>query len=159
MDGVPAEHYGEPMLAVAAACEGPPDLGERALLPHRGLARPLADLSGRMPCAQVQRSLDEGNVAWARRLDKAPEPRTVGSCLDFPGLLEEGERQLRASFGPHYERLVDVKTEWDPDNVFRISHTLPPRRLGKAAWEETLAPRRAGAAASARAGDARPSPT
>ena len=76
---------------------------------------------------------DEANVAWARSLIKALQPHTVGTYLNFPGFLEEGERQLRAGFGDNYERLVEVKTRWDPDNVFRLNHNVPPRRLGRAA--------------------------
>lgn len=70
---------------------------------------------------------DQTNLAWARGLVKALEPYTVGTYLNFPGLLEEGEAQLRASFGPHYERLVDVKTKWDPHNLFRLNHNIVPR--------------------------------
>ena len=76
---------------------------------------------------------DEVNIAWARQLIKALEPHTVGTYLNFPGLLEEGERQLRSSFGANYERLVEVKTRWDPDNVFRLNHNVPPRRMDAAA--------------------------
>jgi FAD/FMN-containing dehydrogenase len=76
---------------------------------------------------------DEANVAWARQLIKALEPHTVGTYLNFPGLLEEGEAQLRASFGVNYERLVEVKTRWDPDNLFRLNHNVRPLRLGEAA--------------------------
>ena len=75
---------------------------------------------------------DDENVAWARRFIEALRPYSVGDCLNFR-LLEEGEAQLRASFGPHYERLVDVKTAWDPDNVFRLNHNVPPRRRRRAA--------------------------
>jgi hypothetical protein len=76
---------------------------------------------------------DGANIDWARRLIKALEPHTVGNYLNFPGMLEEGERLLRASFGPHYDRLVEVKTAWDPDNLFRINHNVQPRRAGRAA--------------------------
>ena len=75
---------------------------------------------------------DEENVAWARQLIKALEPYTVGNYLNFPGMLEEGEQQLRASFGSHYERLIDVKTKWDPGNLFRLNHNVPPRGQGRA---------------------------
>ena len=210
MEGMPSEHAGKPMLAVAAAYVGSPDDGEEALRPLRGLATPLADLSGRMPYALLQQFLDEDyprgrhyywksaaldelsdgaidvvaefaatqpsslstidvwlmggalgeepaggsaysgrsagylvnpeadwddpaadeeNVSWARRFIKALEPYTVGNYLNFPGMLEEGEQQLRASFGSHYERLVDVKTKWDPGNLFRLNHNVPPRRV------------------------------
>ena len=76
---------------------------------------------------------DRVNMDWARRFIKALEPFTVGNYLNFPGLLEEGEHQLRASFGPHYDRLVEVKTRWDPDNLFHVNHNVPPRRAGRAA--------------------------
>ena len=76
---------------------------------------------------------DEVNVAWARGLIEALGPYTVGTYLNFPGLLEEGEAQLRSSFGAHYERLVEVKTRWDPQNLFRLNHNVPPRRIEEAA--------------------------
>ena len=214
MEGVPAEHYGKPMLAVAAAYVGPPDEGEEALRPLLSLARPLADLSGRMPYSVLQQFLDEeyprgrhyywksaavaelsdpvidvvaefaatqpsplstidvwlmggalgeepaggtaysgrsagylvnpeadwdevdndeANVAWARELIEALRPHTVGTYLNFPGLLEEGEAQLRAGFGDNFERLTQVKARWDPDNVFRLNHNIPPRPFERAA--------------------------
>ena len=76
---------------------------------------------------------DRVNVAWARDLITALEPHTVGTYLNFPGLLEEGEAQLRAAFGANYDRLVQVKTRWDPDNVFRLNHNIPPRSADGAA--------------------------
>jgi len=76
---------------------------------------------------------DGDNVAWARDLIKALEPHTTGTYLNFPGLLEEGEAQLRAAFGANYDRLVEVKTRWDPDNVFRLNHNIPPRSERRAA--------------------------
>jgi hypothetical protein len=27
-----------------------------------------------------------------------------------------------------WDRLVEIKTTWDPDNVFRINHNVPPAR-------------------------------
>ena len=76
---------------------------------------------------------DEANLAWARQLIKALEPHAVGTYLNFPGLLEEGETQVRSSFGVNYERLVEVKTRWDPHNVFRLNHNVSPRRREEAA--------------------------
>jgi FAD/FMN-containing dehydrogenase len=63
---------------------------------------------------------DDENVAWARETVADLEPfSTGGGYLNFPGLFEEGEEQLRASYGErNYERLVAVKNDVDPGNLF-----------------------------------------
>ena len=77
--------------------------------------------------APTTRPTSPGRDSSSRRSSR----HTVGNYLNFPGLLEEGEKQLRASFGAHYERLVDVKTRWDPDNVFRLNHNVSRRAVWK----------------------------
>ena len=41
-------------------------------------------------------------------------------------LFEDGERQLRAGLGGHYERLAAVERAWDPDGVFRLLRDPTP---------------------------------
>ena len=41
---------------------------------------------------------------------------------------EETADRIRAAFGDNYDRLVDVKTRWDPDNLFRMNKNIEPRR-------------------------------
>jgi FAD/FMN-containing dehydrogenase len=66
---------------------------------------------------------DAANLAWARDI----VDRVGGSAyLNFPGLLEEGERQARASHGPTFARLAEVKRAWDPDNLFRFNVNVTP---------------------------------
>jgi len=55
----PPEIHGLPFTLFAAVYAGPPDEGERALQPLRDFAKPLADLSGRMPYVQAQAFFDE----------------------------------------------------------------------------------------------------
>ena len=71
-------------------------------------------------------AMDDVNVGWARGIIEALKPHTIGTYLNFPGMLEEGEQQLRLSFGSHYERLSQVKRRWDPNNLFRLNHNVPP---------------------------------
>ena len=47
--------------------------------------------------------------------------------FNFAGLLEEGEDAIRTSFGANYDRLVDVKTAYDPENLFRLNPNIAPR--------------------------------
>ncbi|HYO19850.1 MAG TPA: BBE domain-containing protein [Dermatophilaceae bacterium] len=46
---------------------------------------------------------------------------------NFDGYLEEGEAAVRSTFGRNYQRLVDVKTTYDPTNVFRFNANITPR--------------------------------
>ena len=71
---------------------------------------------------------DEANVAWARAcLADLERYALEGMYLNFPGFLEEGESMMRSAFGVNFERLVDVKTEYDPDNFFRLNQNIRPR--------------------------------
>jgi FAD/FMN-containing dehydrogenase len=69
---------------------------------------------------------DAANLRWARDLIAALEPHTVGTYLNFPGLLEEGQEQIRRAFGANYDRLVEIKRHWDPDNLFRANQNIDP---------------------------------
>ncbi|MFC7045857.1 FAD-binding oxidoreductase [Halobacteriaceae archaeon GCM10025711] len=68
------------------------------------------------------------NVAWVRDgLDAMRDlAATGGLYVNFPGFGEEGEALLRDAYGDNYDRLVDVKTKYDPENVFRSNQNIPP---------------------------------
>jgi hypothetical protein len=69
---------------------------------------------------------DEQGRKWARgvRHDMAPWS-TGGVYLNFIG--NEGHDRVVAGFGErNYERLAAIKAEFDPDNVFRRGHNVPP---------------------------------
>ena len=70
---------------------------------------------------------DAANLAWGREIVDG----IGGSAyLNFPGLLEEGEQQSKASHGSTFERLASVKAAWDPENVFRFNANIPPAAPG-----------------------------
>jgi FAD/FMN-containing dehydrogenase len=74
---------------------------------------------------------DADNIAWSREWLAALQPYSRGgSYLNFPGFGEDREAMLRASYGPNYDRLIDLKTKYDPENLFRMNLNIPPR--GKA---------------------------
>jgi hypothetical protein len=46
--------------------------------------------------------------------------------LNFPGFLEEGEAQARSAFGDNYDKLREIKTRYDPENVFQLNTNIRP---------------------------------
>jgi FAD/FMN-containing dehydrogenase len=70
---------------------------------------------------------DERHTSWARTAAAAMEPFSSGGVyVNFLG--NEGAQRVRAAYGETaYERLVDVKTRYDPDNVFHLNQNIPPR--------------------------------
>jgi hypothetical protein len=69
------------------------------------------------------------HIAWARRtFDRLQPFSTGGIYLNFLG--EEGrdsDASVKQAFGANYQRLVDVKTKYDPRNLFRLNQNIKPR--------------------------------
>ena len=64
---------------------------------------------------------------WARGYWDDLDPHSAGgACVNFMG--DEGDARVRAAYRGNYDRLVEVKTRWDPDNLFRRNQNIPPRR-------------------------------
>jgi FAD/FMN-containing dehydrogenase len=49
-----------------------------------------------------------------------------GMYLNFPGFLEEGQALMRDAYGENYGRLVALKNEHDPANLFRFNQNIEP---------------------------------
>jgi FAD/FMN-containing dehydrogenase len=70
---------------------------------------------------------DEQRKAWARGFAEAMQPFAVAGA--YPNFIEpdEGVARLKESYGPEkYARLVALKREWDPDNLFRLNQNIEP---------------------------------
>ena len=70
---------------------------------------------------------DEANIAWARACYADMRRFSGGGVyLNFPGFLEEGQGLMRDAYGENYERLVALKDEYDPTNLFRLNQNIEP---------------------------------
>jgi FAD/FMN-containing dehydrogenase len=70
---------------------------------------------------------DAANIEWVRRgWQDLRRFSTGGTYVNFL-TADEPEERLRAAYGPHLDRLVDVKTKWDPGNLFRANKNFAPR--------------------------------
>jgi berberine-like enzyme len=71
------------------------------------------------------------HIAWARGLSAALQPFSAGSYVNF--LVQEGAQVTKAAYTEaSYERLVALKTTYDPTNLFRLNQNIPPREKGAA---------------------------
>jgi FAD/FMN-containing dehydrogenase len=68
---------------------------------------------------------DERCVAWSRAFFDAAAPFALGSVYVNFMTQEEGGRVADA-YGPNYERLVAVKSRYDPHNLFRCNQNIRP---------------------------------
>ena len=68
----------------------------------------------------------EPHFDWVRRTHDAATPWSTGGV--YVNALDRGEEdRLRAAYpGGTWERLVEVKDRWDPENVFRLNQNVPP---------------------------------
>ena len=64
--------------------------------------------------------------SWARDYWQALHPHAAdGAYVNF--MMEEGEDRVRATYGDNYDRLVEVKTKYDPTNLFRVNQNIQPQ--------------------------------
>lgn len=68
---------------------------------------------------------DEAHIDWTRWLWGAMHRLAVGVYVNFLG--EEGSGRVVQAYGEDkFRRLVEVKSKWDPRNLFRINQNIPP---------------------------------
>ncbi|HSL23724.1 MAG TPA: FAD-binding oxidoreductase [Vicinamibacterales bacterium] len=70
---------------------------------------------------------DAANIEWARRAWQDIRPLSTGGTYVNFLTEEEGDDRIRAAYGANYARLVDVKTAWDPENLFSGNKNIRPR--------------------------------
>jgi FAD/FMN-containing dehydrogenase len=68
---------------------------------------------------------DQKCIGWAREFFKASAPyASAGAYVNFM-TEEEGDR-VAAAYGSNYERLVEIKRRYDPENVFHFNQNIKP---------------------------------
>lgn len=70
---------------------------------------------------------NDTNIAWTREAHASMSRfQSSGVYLNFPGFGEEKDELVRAAYGANYDRLVAVKTTFDPENLFRMNINITP---------------------------------
>ena len=70
---------------------------------------------------------DKANIQWARSAWQDMRSFSTGGTYVNFLTEEEGDERIRAAYGKNYERLVEVKTKWDPENLFQINKNIATR--------------------------------
>ena len=69
---------------------------------------------------------DQICIAWAREFFQASAPyASAGAYVNFM-TQEEGDR-VTAAYGSNYDRLVQIKQRYDPENVFHLNQNIKPQ--------------------------------
>src|SRR5690349_37811 len=62
---------------------------------------------------------------WTRDYFDALHPYSSGGAyVNF--MMDEGQERVQASFRDNYERLAQIKTKYDPRNLFRVNQNIRP---------------------------------
>ncbi|MDA0349337.1 MAG: FAD-binding oxidoreductase [Verrucomicrobia bacterium] len=68
---------------------------------------------------------DEFCIQWARDLFAATKPFAApGVYINF--MTSEETDRIKDGFGPNYDRLLAIKSKYDPDNVFNLNQNIVP---------------------------------
>ena len=68
------------------------------------------------------------SIAWTRALWQEMRPWSTGTYVNHLG--DEGASRVVEAYGDSYPRLVALKEQWDPDNVFRLNQNVVPAPRG-----------------------------
>jgi FAD/FMN-containing dehydrogenase len=70
-------------------------------------------------------SQNEANIKWVRDYYAATAPHSEeGGYVNF--MAGDDQDRIRANYRGNYDRLVDVKRKYDPDNLFHLNQNIRP---------------------------------
>jgi FAD/FMN-containing dehydrogenase len=68
----------------------------------------------------------DAGIAWARETFDALAPYMADRSYTNYLSADDYDR-VRGAYGANYERLVELKRRYDPDNLFRLNHNINPK--------------------------------
>ena len=68
---------------------------------------------------------NEANIQWVRDYYQATAPHSeAGGYINF--MSEDDQDRIEANYRDNYDRLVETKREYDPDNLFHVNQNITP---------------------------------
>jgi FAD/FMN-containing dehydrogenase len=90
-------------------------------VPHRE-----ESLNVLIPSVWMDPADTQTNIAWTRETFAILEPYLAGRRWLNYFDDDDARDAVRAAYGPNYDRLSQVKRQYDPDNVFHLNHNIEP---------------------------------
>ena len=79
-----------------------------------------------LPSVWADPADSDANIAWTRETHAAVGPHLVErKWLNYLG-DDQADDAIRGAYGPNYDRLAQIKRQYDPDNVFHHNHNIRP---------------------------------
>ena len=63
---------------------------------------------------------------WSIDYQEALHPYSAGGAY-VNMMMDEGQERVRASYRDNYDRLAQIKAQYDPDNTFRVNQNIQPK--------------------------------
>lgn len=100
--------------------------GEMARVPSDATAYPHRDIAYVMNVHTrwEDPAMDDECIEWAREFYDAMAPHALGSA--YVNFISEREGAESVAYGDNYDRLVELKNEWDAENLFRMNQNVEP---------------------------------
>lgn len=77
-------------------------------------------------------------ISWTRAYWDAVHPYSAGGAyINF--MMEEGQERVQATYRDNFPRLVEVKTRYDPQNLFRVNQNIRPAVHERSSYERHAA--------------------
>ena len=81
-----------------------------------------------IPSVWLDAADTDENIRWTRESYDALQPHLRrGRYVNYMAEDDSGEGAARAAYGGNFDRLVDIKTKYDPTNLFRLNINIPPK--------------------------------
>ena len=72
-------------------------------------------------------SADGDNISWVRVLfNKLRPAMKPGVYVNF--MSGDEQDRVPEAYQERWDRMVEVKSRWDPNNLFRLNQNIPPRK-------------------------------
>jgi FAD/FMN-containing dehydrogenase len=65
-------------------------------------------------------------ISWTKNYYDALHPYSAGGAYVNFLMGDEGAERVKATYGDNYARLVAIKNQYDPDNLFRVNQNIKP---------------------------------